>query len=590
MVSFVVADRSNNRVLKLREGCSEGIVIAGGAGESSTLGQLRRPRGIAVTHSGEILVTDHNNHRVLKLKDASSEGSVVAGGQGSSPSQLQCPSGIALLPSGAILVADNFNHRVLKLREQSTEAIVVAGSNGQGSALDQLHYPSGIAVLPSGAFLVTDLYNHRVLKFNEGSTVGIVVAGGNGQGSSPSQLHQPTGIAVLPSGSFLVTDHYNHRVLKFSEGNSEGVLVAGGNGKGSALGQLHCPSGVAVLPSGAFLVADFGNHRVLKFCEGRREGTVVAGGNGKGSALCQLCYPTGIAVLPYDDVAPPLACGPASAARAGGYRSSSTSRLDTPIKVKEATPERPPTFQIHRGSSPSGDDSDGFVKPMKAARDYIGKTCIEKGVTHIATVALHFSFQGVGNALYRKCTDRVTLPDLARSFRDLLASELGMETGHGNWKRVALDLVRKTFSIDPVLSCYMSLEEVKFPGEPPGENLRVMELSIRPRKVPTCHDDASYDWVSPVDLGDPIIFFHPFNPENPDSLCFLWGSPEEYIYPLEERLAQAIADGFRNLIHNMPKRHDEDDDMLDEDFIEQFGDLIGQAVARCTIDTPTMPS
>ncbi|CAF4926497.1 unnamed protein product, partial [Rotaria sp. Silwood2] len=75
----------------------QGIVVAGGQGEGSTLTQLSYPYGIAVDQSGAVYVTDCSNHRIMRWIQGVTQGTAIIGGNGkeSQSNQLYCPIGLS---------------------------------------------------------------------------------------------------------------------------------------------------------------------------------------------------------------------------------------------------------------------------------------------------------------------------------------------------------------------------------------------------------------------------------------------------------------------------------------------------------------
>ena len=74
-------------------------------------GELLRPTGVAVTHSGAVIVADRDNHRIQVF---SSDGRFLTkfGSKGDGSGQLNDPHGLALTPEANIVVADFRNNRV----------------------------------------------------------------------------------------------------------------------------------------------------------------------------------------------------------------------------------------------------------------------------------------------------------------------------------------------------------------------------------------------------------------------------------------------------------------------------------------------
>ena len=59
-----VSDRYNHRVMKWNKDANQGIVVAGGQGQGSTLTQLYFPQGLFVDTSATMYIVDARNDRV----------------------------------------------------------------------------------------------------------------------------------------------------------------------------------------------------------------------------------------------------------------------------------------------------------------------------------------------------------------------------------------------------------------------------------------------------------------------------------------------------------------------------------------------
>ena len=264
---------------------------------STALNELWRPEGIYVDENQDIYIADTWNNRVVKWVAGAIEGVVVAGGNGESLNNnaLYRPTGIHVDASGNIYIADQAHHRVMKWAPDATEGTIVAGSSsGSGDATNQLNEPYDVHLDFSGNLYISDYSNNRVMKWESGATEGTVVAGGNGQGDATNQLNHPKGIDVDSSGNIYVADYYNDRVVKWAAGATEGVIVATG---------FTYPNDVFVDSFGDFYVSDLNNHRIQKrrWTPTYQSGNIVAGGNGNGSGANQLSSSSDIFLDKYDN-------------------------------------------------------------------------------------------------------------------------------------------------------------------------------------------------------------------------------------------------------------------------------------------------
>ncbi|CAF5060828.1 unnamed protein product, partial [Rotaria sp. Silwood1] len=78
--------------MKWEEGAKQGIVVAGGQGNSLT--QLFYPQGVVVDQLGTVYVADNKNHRIMRWPKGATNGSVIAGG-GAQSNQLNGPVGLS---------------------------------------------------------------------------------------------------------------------------------------------------------------------------------------------------------------------------------------------------------------------------------------------------------------------------------------------------------------------------------------------------------------------------------------------------------------------------------------------------------------
>ena len=279
----------------------------------SLAGQLKEPKGIALTSGGNIWVADTGNSRIQKFGPT---GNMLNNnsGLGSEPGKLKEPVAITVAPDGSIWVADSGNDRI----EQWNSSLTFVRAVGKlGSGGGEFSYPSGIEADPNGAIWVADRKNNRVEEFDD---QGNYLATFGSKGSGSGQFGNLTGITVVTmgitvdaKGSVLVTDPVNTRFERFAipgfpvnsssigslgSGNGqfiEPVDVAADNignlwvldseqnrlqefdatGKwlrnagaaGSSAGKLSLPRSLATDSKNNLWVADTGNNRIVEFNE-----------------------------------------------------------------------------------------------------------------------------------------------------------------------------------------------------------------------------------------------------------------------------------------------------------------------------------
>ncbi|HWC49103.1 MAG TPA: NHL repeat-containing protein [Solirubrobacterales bacterium] len=185
---------------------SGNVCQAGTAG--SVAGQLKAPRGIAVTSGGNLWVADSGNNRLEKFSPSGSLLNNISG-EGTEPGKLKEPAAITVAPDGSIWVADTGNNRIQQWNPNLT---FVRAIGKEGSGGGEFKTPYAIFADPSGNIWVADQKNNRIEEFGEGGRyLGEFGANGSGKFGSPS------GIAVDSSGSIWVADTGHLKVQKWTQ-------------------------------------------------------------------------------------------------------------------------------------------------------------------------------------------------------------------------------------------------------------------------------------------------------------------------------------------------------------------------------------
>ncbi len=206
---------------------------AGLAGSGA--GQLKEPRGIAVSQTGNVYVSEGPNNRVDIFKEKGEFISTFGWGVTDAKSELEtCTTACKTGLSGS--------------------------GNGQFSGV------RGVAVSPAGNVWVVEGTNNRVQEFN--ATNEYVLKFGT-SGTGTGQFKEPKGIAYTAGGNVLVADEGNARVQAFAQ---TGAFLSVFGTKGAGAGQLEEPSGLAVAANENAYVVDFKNNRVQQW---RPAGTPV---------------------------------------------------------------------------------------------------------------------------------------------------------------------------------------------------------------------------------------------------------------------------------------------------------------------------
>jgi tripartite motif-containing protein 71 len=275
---------------------SGNVCQAGVAG--SAAGQLKAPKGIAATSSGNLWVADTGNNRMEKFTPT---GELLS----NFPGELKEPSAVAMGLEGSIWVADSGNNRI-KGWNSSLALITQFGTEGTGNG--QFKRPAALDVDAEGNIWVGDQSNNRVQEFSKSGdylakfgspgqfafsgSMGIAADGkGNvwvtdtdhnqiqqwlsgsflftasrlgSLGTGNGQFNHPADVGVDSKGNLWVLDKTNNRLEEFNE---KGEFLRTAGAFGSSGGKLNAPSALAVDPSANVWVADTANNRIEEFTE-----------------------------------------------------------------------------------------------------------------------------------------------------------------------------------------------------------------------------------------------------------------------------------------------------------------------------------
>jgi DNA-binding beta-propeller fold protein YncE len=166
-------------------------------------GELREPRGVAVTKDGNVLVCDFGNNRIQEFgRDLRAVRQW--GGLGEAAGQFKQPCGIAVDTDGQIFVADTWNQRIQIF-------------SPEGRFLRQwtagFYGPRGIAVDATGTVFVADTGQNRIVRFSQ---AGQMEKAWGGKGSEPGRFIEPMDITVDATGQVYVCDNGNGRLQIFN--------------------------------------------------------------------------------------------------------------------------------------------------------------------------------------------------------------------------------------------------------------------------------------------------------------------------------------------------------------------------------------
>ena len=222
----------------------------------SSHGQFKYPGGVAIDSEGNILEADTDNHRIQKFT-ITGEFLTAVGAEGSGPLQFKNPFDVTFnATNNEVYVVDCLNHRVQVLKSDLTFSSTF-GKKGSGKG--QFKYPESIACDSTGNVYVTDNGNHRIQAFTAGGKF-LRMFGRYGEGRG--ELNWPVGITVDTNDVVYVSEVYNGRVSVFT---CEGQFVISFGRKGEGPGEFNFPVGLTVDNCGVVYVCDRNNNRIQCF-------------------------------------------------------------------------------------------------------------------------------------------------------------------------------------------------------------------------------------------------------------------------------------------------------------------------------------
>ena len=256
---------------------TESIEIKGG--QVKTITGLDRPRGLAVSDNGDIVVAEWGAHRVTIVNK---EGKKVRsfGIRGTSEGHFTNPRGIAITNDEHILVTDE--HRLQKLTFDGV-CVQSVGSTESGRGQLQFNYPKGIAVHPTtGLVFVADSYNNRIQVFNSDLTFACCIAL-----HGDEQFSLPFDVSLDSDGCLYVAEYRKHCITKLT---TTGEFITRFHSKGSGHDDLYYPNSLTI-NNNLVYVSEWNNVHVSIF---NTKGTFLHCFGKKGSGDGEFSYTYGI--------------------------------------------------------------------------------------------------------------------------------------------------------------------------------------------------------------------------------------------------------------------------------------------------------
>ncbi|HEV8628193.1 MAG TPA: NHL repeat-containing protein [Acidimicrobiia bacterium] len=240
--AVIIADSGNQRIRRVD--INGVITTVAGTGESgfsgdggpATAARLKDPKGLALAHDGSVLIADSLNNRIRRvdgygvITTIAGTGAETDSGDGgpATAASLTRPRTLAVTADGSILVAEPWANRIRRIDPQGIISTVAgsgaAGFAGDGGAAAQamLHTPRGVGADEAGNVYIADSLNNRIRRVDTNGVI-TTIAGdgrrafaGDGGPAASAPLAGPRAVTVTASGDLYVADTYNFRIRRIA--------------------------------------------------------------------------------------------------------------------------------------------------------------------------------------------------------------------------------------------------------------------------------------------------------------------------------------------------------------------------------------
>jgi sugar lactone lactonase YvrE len=274
-----VSDYRNNRIRKVAPDGSTttlagngAAALADGSGGPKGMAEFDNPSALTLDGAGDILVVDAQDYSIRRVDQ---------GGNVTTLPSTECDGtpffdlfGIAVSHSGNILISDSYHNRICE-----TDSVGRAAAIFAGGADPTFNLPLGLAVAPDGSVYVADNQSSVILRIDTAGNVTTFAGSGSpgyadGPGSS-AEFNDPGAVAVDPQGNVIVGDSAGNRIRRIDPAGNVTTLAGNGqpgdmDGTGGANGtaEFNNPWGVAVDGACNVYVAGNSDERIRKITFG----------------------------------------------------------------------------------------------------------------------------------------------------------------------------------------------------------------------------------------------------------------------------------------------------------------------------------